>query len=264
MLNGIVEHSFPVVLGRDYAGVVEQAGAAVSGFAAGDEVFGFLTHADPTVHAGTWAELIAIPAVRSIAPKPAGVPTADAGAAPLAAITALALIDAVAPASGDTVLIVGATGGVGSFAVQLASYAGARVVAPSLPEDEDYLLGLGVTDLVPREGDVAAAVRERHPDGVDALIELVSYTPDGFDAYAAALNPGGRGASPLGAAGEGESRASVMAQPTTENLARVGELLATRTLKVPIQARYSLAQAGEALQALGTSHTQGKRALEIG
>ena len=55
-----------------------------------------------------------------------------------------------------------------------------------------------------------------------------------------------------------------MAQPTTENLARVGELLATRTLKVPIQARYSLAQAGEALQALGTSHTQGKRALEIG
>ena len=76
MLNGMVEHTFPVVLGRDYAGVVEQAGSAVSGYAPGDEVFGFVTHADPTVQAGTWSELIALTEATSIAPKPAGVATA--------------------------------------------------------------------------------------------------------------------------------------------------------------------------------------------
>jgi NADPH:quinone reductase-like Zn-dependent oxidoreductase len=263
MLNGMVEHTFPVVLGRDYAGVVEQAGSAVSGYAPGDEVFGFVTHADPTVQAGTWTELIALTEATSIAPKPAGVATADAGAAPLAAITALALVDAVGVSSGDTVLIVGATGGVGSFVVQLAAHAGATVVAPALPEDEEYLRGLGATDLVARDGDVAGVVRERHPDGVDALIELVSYTPDGFDAYAAALKSGGRGASPLGAAGDGEGRSAVMAQPTPENLKRVGELLEAGTMRVPIQGRYSLDQAGEALQALATTHTQGKLIIEI-
>ena len=264
MLNGMVEHTFPVVLGRDYAGVVEQAGSAVSGYAPGDEVFGFLTHADPTVQAGTWTDLIALTEAKSIARKPSGVATADAGAAPLAAITALAAVDAVGLSKGDTVLIVGATGGVGSFAVQLAAAAGATVIAPGLPEDEEYVRGLGVSDLVAREGDVAAAVRQRHPDGVDALIELVSYTPDGFDAYAAALKPGGRGASPLGAAGDGEGRANVGAAPTPENLARLGGLLETGALKVPIRARYPLDRAGDALQALATAHTQGKLAIEIG
>ena len=99
------------------------------------------------------------------------------------------------------------------------------MVATALPEDDEYLRGLGATDVVPRDGDVAGAVRVRHPGGVDALIELVSYTPDGFDAYAAALKPGGRGASALGAAGDGEGRISVLAQPYPENLKRAGELL---------------------------------------
>jgi NADPH:quinone reductase-like Zn-dependent oxidoreductase len=66
VLNGMVEHEFPVVLGRDYAGVVEQAGSAVTGYAVGDEVFGFLPHGSPGIHDGTWAELILVSEDRSV------------------------------------------------------------------------------------------------------------------------------------------------------------------------------------------------------
>ena len=134
VLKGMVEHEFPVVLGRDYAGVVEQAGLAVTGYAVGDEVFGFLPHAGPEVHDGTWAELILVSQDRSVARRPASADPAAAGAAPLAAITAPAAYDALDLGKGATVLVVGASGGVGSFAVQLAAAAGATVLAPGCPK----------------------------------------------------------------------------------------------------------------------------------
>jgi NADPH:quinone reductase-like Zn-dependent oxidoreductase len=255
MLDGMFEHEFPVILGRDYAGVVEQVGSGVTGLAPGHPVFGFVLHANPTVRDGSWAELIKVG--DNAARVPEGVDVAAAGAAPLAGITAVAAIDALQVTSGDRVLIVGATGGVGGFAVQLAARAGATVIAPALPEDEEYLRRLGVTELVERDGDLSGL------DPVDALIDLVSYTPDALNANAAALKPGGRAASPIGAAGDGPGRANVMAVPSPENLTRLAGLLADGTLRVPVQRTYDLAQAGEGLQALATTHTQGKLALSI-
>ena len=256
----MVEHVFPVTLGRDYAGVVEQVGGEVSGYAVGDQVYGFLPAADPTVHDGTWAELITVTQGGPIAPVPSGVDIATAGAAPLAAITAMTAVDALELASGDTVLVVGASGGVGSLAAQLAANAGATVIAPALPEDEDYLLGLGVSEVLPRAGDVVAAVRERHPDGVQAVLDLVSYQPGTFDAI---LKDGGRLASPLQAAGDGPGRTNVMAAATAENLGRLGELLSRGALRVAIMTTYPLAQAPDALVALGTNHHQGKLAIRV-
>jgi len=258
MLKDMVKHEFPVILGRDYAGVVDQIGPDVAGYAVGERVYGFLVHANPTVHDGSWAELITLPEDGPIAPVPAGVELAAAGAAPLVGITAMTAIDALDVSQGDTVLVVGATGGVGSFAVQLAARAGATVLAPALPEDEAYLRHLGVSEVLPRDGDVGAVVRERHPDGVDAVLDLVSYAPGAFDA---ALKSGGRVASPNGVAGEGLGRTNVMAVPTRENLERLGALLADRRLRVPVQATYELAQAPDALAALGTSHIRGKLAI---
>src|SRR5215211_7080110 len=81
MMSGMVEHEFPVVLGRDYAGVVEQAGSDVTRYAEGEEVYGFVPAANPTVHDGTWAELIVVPEDNFVARKPAGVELAAAGAA---------------------------------------------------------------------------------------------------------------------------------------------------------------------------------------
>src|SRR5688572_8908144 len=73
MMSGMVEHEFPIVLGRDYAGVVERAGSEVRRYAEGDEVYGFLPAANSTVHDGTWAELIVVPEDNFVARRPAGV-----------------------------------------------------------------------------------------------------------------------------------------------------------------------------------------------
>ena len=262
MLKDMVEHEFPIVLGRDFSGVVEQAGSEVSDLSEGDEVFGFLPGMGPTVHNGSWAELIAVP--ESVATrKPDDIDAASAGAAPMSAITALSALDALDVSEGDTVLIVGANGGVGSFAVQLAAAAGATVVAPALPEDEEYLRELGVSEVLDRDADVAALVHERYPEGIEALLDLVSYAPEGFDTHAEVLKDDGRGASSLSAAGEGSERHNVMAMPTQDNLERLGRLLEAGTLRVPIQDTYSLDQAGEAMGALATAHTQGKHAIRV-
>jgi len=188
------------------------------------------------------------------------VDVATAGAAPLAGIAAMLSVDALALSQGDTVLVVGAPGGVGSIAVQLAARAGATVIAPALPEDEDYLRGLGVADVLARDGDVVAAVLERYPDGVGAVLDLVSYAPGAFDG---ALKADGRVASPNAAAGDGPDRTNVMATPTTENLDRLAGLLAEGALRVPIQETYELGQAADALGALGATHTHGKLAIRL-
>ena len=260
MLKGMAEYEFPVTPGRDYAGVVEAVGSAVSRYAAGDEVYGYVPHVNPAVHDGSWADYILVPEDTWVARKPQSVDFAAAGAAPLAALTALAALDALELSEGATVLVVGASGGVGSFFVQLAAGAGATVVAPALlPEDRDYLLGLGATEVLDRNGDVPAQVRERFPDGVDAILDLVSFTtPD-----TSTLKQGGRLASPLGAAGDGPGRTNLMAAATPSNLERLAQLLDAGTLRVPIQDTYPLEQAGTALEALGSTHTQGKIALTV-
>lgn len=248
-LKEMAEHVFPVVLGRDFAGTVEGE--------AGADVFGFVRHASPTVGKGSWAELIAVPE-GTVAAKPRTLDFEQAGAVPVAALTALAAFDVLEPANGEAVLVVGAAGGVGSFFVQLAAGAGATVIAPALDEDGDYLRGLGVATHVDRDADVAAAVRAAHPSGVDAILDLVSQSPD-----TALLKQGGRLASSLGAAGEGPERFNVMAEPDPAKLERLAELLDAGTLRVPLQKSYPLEQAGDALAALQATHTQGKLGLVI-
>jgi NADPH2:quinone reductase len=256
MVRDMLEHEFPVTLGRDFAGVVEQVGES-GGRAAGDEVFGFVPVADPTVHDGSWAELIAVAEDR-LAEKPRNVDMAQAGAAPLAAVTALGALDAIAPAEGTTVLVIGATGGVGSYFVQLAANAGAHVVAPAGAEDADYLRELGVAEVFDRDADLESAILEAYPDGVDAILDVVSFEPP-----ASLLREDGRLASSLGAAGDGEGRANLMAVSTTENLERVAELLDGGALRVPLQASYDVAEAGEALRRFSSEHTQGKLGIRV-
>ncbi|HEX2231778.1 MAG TPA: alcohol dehydrogenase catalytic domain-containing protein, partial [Thermoleophilaceae bacterium] len=173
MLTDMLPHEYPITLGRDFAGLVEQVGEGVSSVAVGDEVFGEVPPAVAAVHDGAWTERIVV-SEQVLAKKPAGVDTAQAGAAPLAALTALGIVDALDLSAGQTVLIVGATGGVGSLVVQLAKAAGATVIAPALPEDEEFLRGLGVDELLPRDGDLVAAVREHYPNGIDALVDAVT------------------------------------------------------------------------------------------
>lgn len=256
-LKEMVSHDFPVTLGRDFAGAVQQVGASVRTIRVGDEVFGFLPAANPTVHAGSWTELISIPE-GMLAAMPRSAEMAQAGAAPLAAVTALAALDVLAPAEGECVLVIGATGGVGSFFVQVAAKAGARVIAPALPEDVDYLRGLGVAEVLDRGADLDTAIRETSRGGVDAILDVASFAPQD-----AVLKATGRLASALGAAGDGPGRFNIAAQPATENLSRVAELLDGGTLRVPLRGSYDLGQAGEALATFTSTHTQGKLGIDV-
>ena len=259
-LRGLGEYEFPVVLGRDFAGVVEEVGPGVERFAAGDEVFGFVGPLGPSIRDGSWAERIAVPE-QSVAAKPAGVPAAVAGATPLAGITAALAIDALKLAAGARVLIVGASGGVGSFAVQLAAQAGAHVIATALPEDHELLRALGAAELVDREGDVAGSVRSSHPDGIEALIDLVSQTPAAHAAYLTALMDGGHVASPLPGVGDGPRHATIIAWSDAGLLQQLARQLDDGTLRVPIQRSYPLDEAPTALVDKVAVHTQGKLAI---
>lgn len=186
---------------------------------------------------------------------------------PLAASTASIALDALNLAQGDRGLVAGATGGVGSFFVQLAAGRGAHVIATALAQDEAYLRDLGAAETVQRGGDVAAAVRERYGDDVDGLLDLVSREPADFAALAAAVRSGGRAASALGAAGSdlpgGITATNVMNASEPARLRQLAGLIDAGTLRVPVQRRYSLARVGEAFADLQGQHTQGKLAITI-
>jgi NADPH:quinone reductase-like Zn-dependent oxidoreductase len=267
MLQGMMEYKFPVTIGRDLAGVVEQVGSQVSRYQVGEEVFGFL--ATPVVHDGTWADYVASPEDMFIAPKPTSLDFLEAGALPVAGVAALMSIDALDPSEGDRVLVVGATGGAGSYAVQLAAKHGAKVIATAAPDDEDYIRDLGAEETIDytRE-DVVCAIRERYPEGIEGLADFANYA-DGFAQLAELCAPGGGVASTLGAAdSEGlavrDVRATnVMGRPDPVLLSRLGELADSGELRVPLQRTFSLEEATSGLDAFQREHVLGKFAISV-
>ncbi len=133
MLQGMLAYDFPVVLGKDFAGTVEAVGSGVTGFAAGDRVFGVVSDPSP-LSSRSFAEYVAVPAGPNVTRIPDGVDLAAAGVLGLAGAAALQAVDAIAPTAGETVLVSGATGGVGAYAVQLVAARGATAIATaSLP-----------------------------------------------------------------------------------------------------------------------------------
>ena len=257
--RGMLHHQWPVALGRDFAGRVEQVGEDVSGVQEGDRVFGEIPFAAP-IKQGAWAEFIVVRET-ALVRTPESVSEVAAGAAALCGSTALMIVHALDLSSGDTVLIAGATGGVGSLVVQLAASAGAIVIANGFPEDHEFLCALGVTEILSRDGDMVTALRRQYPDGVDAIVDLVNQRPGTFDAC---LKDGGRVASTTNSAGQGSGRTNVMhAAAPADILDRVARCLADRRLEVPIHRTYELADAGMALSDLVVRHTQGKLAVRV-
>jgi NADPH:quinone reductase len=164
MAKDMMEHRLPVVIGKDFAGVVDAVGDGVTRFSPGDEVAG-ITPFDDVLHRGTFGDYVVVPADGFIGPKPADVDFERAAALGLAGLAALVSVDAIDPSDGDVVLVVGATGGVGAYTVQLAAARGATVIATGLPEDEAWLRELGADEVVDYTGDVVSAVRAGHPEG---------------------------------------------------------------------------------------------------
>lgn len=254
-LQGMLEHRFPLVLGKDFAGTVEALGAGVEGFAVGDAVFGVVMK--PFLGAGSLAEYVTVPAGHGVAPIPSGLAVEEAGALGVAGATAVDSLNAVDLSEGQTVLISGAGGGVGSLAVQLAAARGARVIATARPGAQtDFVAGLnrhGV-HVVDFTGDLEAQVRAIAPDGVDAVLHLAG---DGAQ-LAGLLRPGGRIASPAGLTPDAVKDPDVtvhpvMADPNASTLAALAEQAASGALHVPVTGTYPLAQATQAFTAFSSS-----------
>jgi len=267
MMAEMMEHAYPLVLGRDAAGVVEATGSGVTGITAGEEVFGHVLLAPP-IQAGTLAEYALLPAAGT-APKPAGLDWVTAAALPLAGAAASAAVDAVDPKPGDVVLLVGAAGGVGSYAIQLLAAKGATVLATGTPADTERLKGLGAATVIDyTTAPVAGQVRAAYTDGIDALIDLVSYAPD--DLPLTALRKGGTVASSLGAASDealaadGLTGTNIMAMPTRDVITALAGQVADGTLKVDVETILPLEDAADGLATLASGQARGKIVVQVG
>jgi NADPH:quinone reductase-like Zn-dependent oxidoreductase len=242
----------PAVLGLEVAGTVDEVGPGVDGFAVGDDVLGFAV-------GGGYAEYAL---ATTVAPKPAGLGWAEAAALPVAAETALRVLDLLEVARGDTVLIHGAAGGVGTVAVQIATARGATVVGTASGPNHDYLRELGATPVLYGDG-LVDRVRAVAPDGIDAV----------FDAA-------GRGALPdsIELRG-GTSRIVTIADPAAFELdvpfsgeaardagalAEVARQAADGDLRVTVARTYPLEEAPAAHEVVESGHGRGKIALLVG
>ena len=259
MLKGMMEHRFPVVLGKDFAGVVEALGEGASLFAPGDEVFGVVMK--PFLGDGGLGEYVVVGEQYGIAHVPEGLDLQAAGALGLAGTAARNAVDAIAPAAGELVLISGATGGVGAIALQYVVTADAEVIATARPgAEEEFVRGLGATHVVDHTGDLAAQVRAIAPHGVPAIVHLAG---DG-EQLADLLAPGGRIASTLGYGPEQHAAAvAVMANPDSATLEKLAADAASGGLRVMITRTYPLEETPQALADFGAGSHQGKLGIAV-
>ena len=239
-----MECRFPVVLGKDFAGRVEDVGPGASRFAVGDDVFGVVM----TPHLGAdggFAEYVAVSEGYGVATMPPGMDVATAGALGLAGSAAVSALDALALRSGQSLLISGATGGVGAIAVQYAAAAGVRVIGTARPgEEAEFVRALGAQQSVDWTADLEAEMRAVVPDGVDAVLHL-AHDPG---LLVKLLAPGGRLASTLLFGPEQHPAAvSVIADPAQANLDRLSSDVTAGRIRLPISRTYALDDVPRAL-----------------
>ncbi|MDP9343636.1 MAG: NADP-dependent oxidoreductase [Actinomycetota bacterium] len=260
-LKDRMEHRFPLVPGADASGTVDAVGQGVEAWTVGDDVFGSV--GKMYLGEGTLAEFATMSAA-TVARKPPSLDHAAAAAVPVAGVTALNTADALAIGTGQTVVAVGATGGVGSFFVQLAARRGGRVVAVCRGENADYARRLGAADVIDyTAGDVVDAIRSMFPGGVDGLADMHG-DREVVARLAELVRDGGRVASVVGAADpealarRGIEATNVAGHVTTASLQALAGLLEAGEIAMPEIHPFALEDAADALVAVGTGHTRGK------
>jgi len=261
--------TFPMVLGADGAGVVEELGEGTSRYSIGEDLFGQLLIA-PLGSAGTYAEYVAVSEDAPLARVPAGLDDVVAAALPTAGGAALALVEQLEPLANKTVLIVGAGGGVGSFATQFAANAGGNVIGSVRADDAERVRGYGAKETIDRRAvALPAAVRQAHPDGVDVLIDLVDTDAAGFAALASLVRPGGTAMSANYVADEAALRANGVtginfALPmSSELLERLAQAVVDGRIVAPPITRISLEEVPAALSATQARPARGKTVIAL-
>lgn len=258
MLKDAIPTEFPVIPGWDVAGVVEDRGHAARRFKEGDEVYAYARR--PVIQHGTFAEYIALPE-SYLAHRPQEVTMEEAGGIPLVGLTAYqALFDAGNLNEGETLLILGASGGVGTMAIQLAKTVGATVIGVASEKNHAYMKELGADEVIDyNKGDVGELVRKVAPEGVDVIFHCSR--GDSLSQSKGTLKSGGRLVSIT------NSKPSVpddvifqyvFVEPNAAQLDHLRELADDGKLIAPVSGNYTLENAADALREIESLHTRGK------
>jgi NADPH:quinone reductase-like Zn-dependent oxidoreductase len=257
VMRQIMPINFPWIPGGDFSGTVEEVGPGVTGFKKGDAVYGDASGG------GAYAEFYAGP-VTMIAPRPQKLSHVEAASVPLAGQTAWqGLFDHGRLARGETVLIHAAAGGVGSFAVQLAHWKGAKVLATASADNADYVRSLGADSVI----DYKATPFESVAKNVDLVFDLLG--GDTQRRSYGVLKPGGRLVATSQPPSEEEAakhkvQATMMQmKAAAANLAQLTELLDAGRIKTLVSKTYPLAKVRDAWTELISGHSRGKTVLEV-
>ena len=251
--------TFPLILGRDFSGVISTVGAGVADLKRGDAVFGVCESGQE----GAYAEKIAVKAP-IVAKKPDSLSHVNAAALALTGLTALSAIeDTLRLKPGETILIQGGAGGVAGFAIQLAKHIGARVIATASAANHDYVRGLGADEII----DYKATDFTRVVTDCDAVFDTVG--GDVAQRSFAALKPGGRAAFiASGAQAPKPPRDDVTSlRPPVgrarRHFERIVELLQAGAVKPPEIKLYRLSQAADAHRLSESRHFRGKLVFQV-
>lgn len=268
-------YTFPYIIGFDAAGIVAAVGEGVTEFQPGERVF------TPTNHGqggqGSYAEF-AIASADRVARIPDGLSFAQAAALPVASLTAWqGLFDRGGLEAGQLAMIHGGSGGLGSFAVQFARWAGARVAATCSTPNVDYLKSLGVERVIDyRTENIADAVAAWAPEGLDYLMDAVgvSSLPNGLDL----VKPGGTLVSIPTLVDDGDIPSQVAAGAVKgvkrvfstmddvgcgPTLQKIGELLDSGDILLPPLREFPLLEVAEAHRIIQGGHNRGKTVLRV-
>ena len=252
----------PYVPGMDAAGVLDERGEGVTtDLIIGDHVMAIVL---PAGSRGAYAELIVVPA-ESVARIPTGVSDAEASTLPMNGLTARQALDLLGLEPGQTLAVTGAAGAVGGYVVQLAKSEGIRVIADASLEDEQIVAELGADIVVARGDDIAARIRAKAPDGVDALVDCAVQG----ELILPAVKDGGRVAAVRPFIGDTERDIAVH-QVWVRNYAReqtkleeLGRLVEQGKITLRVARRFPADRAAEAHRILEAGGTRGRLVLEF-
>ena len=255
--------SFPFVPGSDVCGRVVEVGPEVKNLQIGDRVVAM------TVANGAMATHVLCDVQGAVVRAPEAASAADLASLPEAGMTAMAILREADLGPGQTVAIIGATGGIGLLLCQLAKRAGARVIATATVADEDLVRLNGASDTIDyAHKDAFDALLETNPDGVDVLIDLINQ----FDALlpsARAVRQGGRLISTLigpdaAAFGDGLQVHYVRLAPSAEYLRQLVDGVVNGTLSATVNRRFAFSDVPQAYLHLRDGHSRGKLVVERG
>lgn len=266
VMKDAMDFAFPMIIGSDGAGIVEAVGEEVTRFRPGQRIFGQFMHSARGL--GSYAEYGVVSQAGTVAAMPEGLIFEQAAALPTASMTAYNLVGAAGVDTGTEVLIVGATGGVGQSATQLAAGRSGYVIATAHSDMAATMRDLGADEIVNTEtAPIADQVLARHPEGISAIIDLVSPS-DAIEPLANLVRPGGTILSTQYAlntdalAARGIHGANFDNRGSGDLLATLAGLVDDSELKILIEAEVPLGSAPALFD--GTPrHSHGKTVIEI-